>query len=135
MLGKITIITPPDKIFNLNLNYALVCPTLPVKQQLQTILSKSVDDYNIFIYENDEIDIDWLICVSYMSDIVIIDVDNCNAITSKFITFLLAHPNVYYITNDELTPYKLISKNRIFNLDWLIDNLNDSTEDTGEDDE
>lgn len=136
-LGQITIISPPDKIFNLNVSYLLICPSLHVKQQFQTILSKSIDDLNVFIYENDEIDIDWLLSVSFMVDVVIIDVDNCNDITKQFITFLLAQPNVHYITNDELTPYNLISKNRIYNLDWVAEQLqkNIDDEDNEEDDD
>ena len=136
-LGQITIISPPDKIFNLNVSYLLICPSLHVKQQFQTILSKSIDDLNVFIYENDEIDIDWLLSVSFMVDVAIIDVDNCNDITKQFITFLLAQPNVHYITNDELTPYNLISKNRIYNLDWVAEQLqqNIDDEDNEEDDD
>ena len=87
-LGKITIITPPDKIFNLSLGYLLVCPSLHVKQQFQSILSKSIDDLNVFIFENDETDIDWLLSVSHMVDVVIVDVDNCNQIVKLFISFL-----------------------------------------------
>jgi len=136
-LGQITIISPPDKIFNLNVSYLLICPSLHVKQQFQTILSKSIDDLNVFIYENDENDIDWLLSVSFMVDVVIIDVDNCNDITKQFITFLLAQPNVHYITTDELTPYNLISKNRIYNLDWVAEQLqqNIDDEDNDEDDD
>lgn len=135
-LGKITVITPPDKIFNINVSYLLVSPSLNVKQQFQSILSKSIDDINVFIYENDENDIDWLLCVSYMVDSVIIDIDNCNDLTQKFVSFLLAQPNAHYITNDEITPYGLISKNRIYNLDWITEQLqNEIDDDEIEDDE
>ena len=133
-LGRITVITPPDKLFNLNVSYLLVSPSLHVKQQFQSILSKSIDDLNVFIYENSEIDIDWLLSVSFMVDVVIIDVDNCNTTTREFITFLLAQPNVHYITNDEITPYNLISKNRIFNLDWIAEQLQNEIDEEDEDD-
>lgn len=123
-LGKITIITPPDKIFNINVSYLLVSPSMHVKHQFQSILSKSLDDLNIFIYEEDEHDIDWLLSVSHMVDIVIIDIDNCNSLTKFFISFILAQPNVFYITSDEITPFNLISKNRIYNLDWITDEIN-----------
>ena len=63
-------------------------------------------------------------------EIIIIDVDNCDAITSQFITFLLAHPNSYYITNDDTIPYNLISKNRIYNLDWIIEKIKQDEDDT-----
>jgi hypothetical protein len=63
-LGKITVITPPDKLFNLNLSYLLVKPSTIVKQQFQTILSKSIDDLNVFIYDNTEDDIGWMLSVA-----------------------------------------------------------------------
>jgi hypothetical protein len=50
-LGKITLITPPDRLFNINLSYLLVKPSNYVKEQFQTILSKSVDDLNVYIFE------------------------------------------------------------------------------------
>jgi len=129
-LGRITVVTPPDKIFNLNLSYLLVSPTLTVKHQFQSILSRSIDNLNVFIYEDNETDIDWLLSVSHIVDCVIIDIDNCNSTTKEFVTFLLAQPNVHYITNNEITPYNLISKNRIFNLDWIAEQLqNDIDED------
>lgn len=132
-LGRITVVTPPDKIFNLNISYLLVSPTLNVKHQFQSILSKSIDDLNVFIYEENETDIDWLLSVSYMVDCVIIDIDNCNSTTREFVTFLLAQPNVHYITNNEITPYNLISKNRIFNLDWIAEQLQNNIEEDEDD--
>ena len=133
-LGRITIVTPPDKIFNINVSYLLVSPSMHVKQQFQSILSNSIDDLNVFIYEQDESDIDWLLSVSHMVDVVIIDVDTCNQLTRSFVSFLLAQPNVFYITSDELTPYNLISKNRIYNLDWVAEELNNDINE-GEDDD
>lgn len=128
-LGKITVITPPDKLFNLNLSYLLVKPSVYVKQQFQAILSKSIDDLNIFMFEHEETDISWMLSVSQQVDVVIVDVDNCDPITRQFITFLIAQPNAHYITSDEITPYNLISKNRIYNLDSIVEQLTDPEED------
>jgi hypothetical protein len=133
-LGKITVITPPDKLFNLTLSYLLVCPSIQVKEQFQTILSKSIDDLNVFIFNNEETDISWLLSVAQQVDVVIIDVDNCDPITHKFITFMLAQGNVHYITNDEITPYNLISKNRIYDLESIVEQLQDE-EDTDDSEE
>ena len=94
-LGKITVITPPDKLFNLNLSYLLVKPSNTVKQQFQTILSKSIDDLNIFIYDEEETDISWLLSVAQQVDVVIIDIDHCDPTTKSFVTFMLAQPNVH----------------------------------------
>lgn len=128
-LGKITLITPPDKLFNLNLSYLLVKPSITVKEKFQTILSQVLDDINVFVYDADDNDISWLLSVSQTVDCVIIDVDNCDYITKQFITFMLAHPNAYYITNEDFIPYNLISKNRIYDLDWVIDKINEEEED------
>lgn len=134
-LGKITLITPPDKLFNLNLSYLLVKPSNHIKQQFQTILSQSIDDINVFIYDNEDNDISWLLGIAHQVDVVILDIDNCDAITQKFVTFLLAQPNCHYITNDEITPYNLISKNRIYNLDWIVEQIiNNEEEDDDTDD-
>lgn len=133
-LGKINLITPPDKLFNLNMSYLLVKPSVHVKQQFQTILSHSPEELNVFIFDQEETDISWLLSVAMQVDITIIDVDNCDPMTKQFITFLLAQPNTHYITNDELTPYGLISKNRIYNLDWIVEQLLDE-ESANENDE
>jgi hypothetical protein len=128
-LGKITVITPPDKLFNLTLGYLLVCPSQHVKEQFQTILSQSIDDVNVFIYDETETDISWMLSVAQQVDVVIIDVDNCDPITHKFITFMLAQGNVHYITKDDTTPYNLISKNRIWDLDFIVEQLKEQEDD------
>jgi len=133
-LGKITLITPPDKLFNLNLSYLLVKPSNHIKQQFQTILSQSIEDLNVFIYDNDDIDTSWMLSIAQQVEVVIIDIDNCDPITQKFVTFMLAQSNAYYITNDDTTPYKLISKNRIYNLDWIVEQITDHEEEDNDDD-
>lgn len=132
-LGKITVITPPDKLFNLTLSYLLVKPSVHVKQQFQTILSQSIDDLNVFIYDQDDTDVSWMLSVAHQADCVIIDVDNCDPTTKQFITFMLAQPNSYYITNDEITPYNLISKNRIYDLDQIVEKFKNEEEDDDDD--
>ena len=84
------------------------------------MLFRSIEEVNIFIYEQDDIDVDWLLSVAHMVDAVILDIDNCSDTTLKFISFLLAMPNTHYFTTDEITPYKLISKNRIYDLNWMV---------------
>ncbi len=134
-LGKINLITPPDKLFNLNPGYLLIKPSTKVKMQFQTILSKSIDDLNVYIYDAEEADIEWMLSVSQQADFIIIDIDNCDPVTKQFVSFLLAQPNTYYLTNDEITPWGLISRNRIYNLDWIAEVLNDTDEDTDEEDD
>ena len=113
----------------MNLSYLLVKPSNLVKEQFQTILSHSNDDLNVFIYDTDDHDIGWMLSVAHQTDCIIIDIDNCDTITQKFITFLLAQPNANYITTDEITPYNLISKNRIYSLDEIVKQMSEGDED------
>ena len=108
-------------------------PSMTVKQQFQTILSLSIDDLNVFIYDSEENDVDWLLSVANQVDVVIIDIDHCDYVTKQFVTFMLAQSNCHYITNDEVTPYNLISKNRIYSLDEIVERIIDDNEE--EDDE
>jgi len=130
-LGKITLITPPDQLFNMNLSYLLVKPSNIVKEQFQTILSRTIDDLNVFVFDNDDTDIGWMLSTAHQVDCIIVDIDNCDSITQKFATLLLAQPNTHYLTNDEITPYKLISKNRIYSLDEIVKQITE--EDDGSD--
>jgi hypothetical protein len=134
-LGKITLITPPDKLFNMNMSYLLIKPSQVVKEQMQTILSRSVDDINIFVFDEEDNDISWMLSIAQQVDRIFIDIDNCDPITQKFVTFILAQPNANYITTDETTPYGLISKNRIYNLDQIVEQLKDTEGDIDDDEQ
>lgn len=131
-LGKINLITPPDNLFNMNPGYLFVKPSTKIKMQFQTLLSAMQDDVNVYMYDTDEADIAWMLGVSQQVDFIIIDIDNCDTITKNFISFILAQPNAYYITNDEVTPWNLISKNRIYNLDWILEAIKEEDEDDDE---
>jgi len=134
-LGKINLITPPDKLFNNNLGYLLVKPSNHVKQQFQAILSQNFEEVNVYVFDENEHDIGWLLSTAVQSDVIIIDVDNCDPVTQKFVTFMLSLPNTHYITNDEITPYGLISKNRIYNLDWIAEQLTENEDDEGDEED
>jgi len=134
-LGRITLITPPDKLFNMSLSYLIVKPSNAVKEQFQTILSHMVEDVNVFMFDQDDYDIDWLLSVAQQVEVIIIDIDNCDPITKLFVSCLLAHPNSHYITLDDTVPYKLISKNRIYNLDWLAEQIKNAVEQQDEEDD
>lgn len=131
IIGKINLITPPDKLYNSNMSYLLVKPSTKIKLQLQTMLQDCKEDVNVYVYDENENDIDWLLGVAQIVDFVIVDIDNCDNITKLFATLLLTQSNTHYITTDEITPYRLISRNRIYNLEWLEEVLNS----TGDDEE
>ena len=131
-LGKLNLITPPDKLFNQNINYLLIKPSTEIKIQFQQILSQLIDDINVFIFDEKESDMDWMLSVAHQCDAVIIDIDNCDPVTKNFVSYLVSMPYCHYITTDELTPWNLISKNRIYNLDILIQEDEDKEEEDEE---
>ena len=133
--GKINLITPPDTLFNMNPGYLLVKPSTKLKMQFQTLLSAVDDDINVYVYDTDEVDIAWMLNAANSSDWIIIDIDNCDPITKNFISLLLSQPHAYYMTNDEITPWGIISRNRIYNLDWIIEALKEANDDEEDDDE
>jgi hypothetical protein len=132
-LGNINLITPPDKLYNANVSYMLIKPSTKVKMQFQNLLSKIEEDINVYVFDDIETDIDWLLSVSQTSDFVIVDIDNCDSQTKLFIALILTQPNAHYMTSDEITPWHLISKKRIYNLDWINEVLDKDDEDEDED--
>lgn len=134
-LGRINLITPPDKLYNSNISYLLVKPSTKIKLQFQNMLTEVDEDINVYVFDDAENDIDWMLGVAQIATFVIVDIDNCDPLTKLFVSVLLTQPNTHYITSDEITPYKLISRNRIYNFDWLNEVLNstgDDEEDTNE---
>jgi len=130
---RINLITPPDKLFNLSVGILLIKPSNNLKISFQDLLAKIDDDLNVFIFDQDDFDIGWLLDVSNQADFIIIDIDNCDELTKKFISFIIAQPNVHYITNDNVTPWHLINRNRIYNLDWIKEKFKNEDEDESED--
>jgi hypothetical protein len=127
-IGKINLITAPDRLYNSNISYLLVKPSAKLKIQFQHNLKQIDDDVNVYIFDDTETDIDWLLSVGKIADFIIVDIDNCDYQTKLFISLLLIQPNSYYLTSDESTPWSLISRNRIFNLDWVLEVLNGDDE-------
>ena len=126
--GKINLITPPDRLYNSNLSYLLVKPSTKLKLQFQSKLSQIDEDVNVYVFDDQELDIDWLLSVSQSADFTIIDIDNCDNLTILFVALILTQSNAYYYTSDETTPWHLISRNRMYNMDWIQEVLNDDEE-------
>lgn len=133
-LGKINVITPPDKLFNDNPSILLVKPTNELKQHFQKYISQVLEELNVFVFDENEMDIEWLLSIHHYCDVTVIDIDNCDPITRSFVTFMIKQTDTYYITKDEITPYGLISKNRIYDLDSIpfFKTIEDPEEDNDE---
>jgi len=127
-LGKINLITPPDVLINLADSFLLIKPSLTVKQQFQSILSQLDSDVNVFLFDENDHDIEWMLSVAQQVDTIVVDLDNCDPLTKQFATVIMIQPNTYYFTNDMVTPYKLINRNRIYDFNWVRPETEDEEE-------
>jgi hypothetical protein len=125
-MTKINVITPPDVIHNKSTSFLLVQPSVGVRDQFQNLLKKFNSPMNIYLYDpkdDEERKYDWLLNISRFVDYTILDIDNLDTIERNLATYFVSLPNTFYLTNDEVTPYNILSVNRIYNLDWLYDKL------------
>lgn len=119
-MNNIVIITPPDVLNNDAFNICLIHPRKELKDILHTILTKVKINVNVFLYElSTDYDVEWLLNVVKFSDVVLLDLDNCDVLTKIFSSHIIAQPSTFYLTNDNYTPYNIISKNRVYDFAWL----------------
>jgi len=124
-MHKITVITPPDKVFNNNFSFLLVYPNSDVKQQFQQLIANIDHPFNVYYYEQEELDhnVDWLLSLVKMTECVIFDVDNTPAKIRTLASYIIAQNNTFWLTNDNDTYYNKLSTNRIYNLDFIKDKI------------
>lgn len=119
-MSDITVITPPDFLANNNFKLMLINPGSEIRHSLNNLLAKNNKPIDIYLYEDVEsTNLDWVLQNVESSDIVVVDVDNCGSILKNLVSYIISKPRTFYLTNDEVTPYNIISNNRIYDLDWL----------------
>ena len=127
-MTSINVITPPDVLHNQAVSILLVQPSETLRKQLQNVLTRYKKAINIYVYDpqvEEERTISWLLNLAKMCDYTILDLDNTTITERNFASYLISLPTTFYLTNDVVTPYNLISVNRIYDLDWLLPKLNE----------
>lgn len=127
-MTTINVITPPDVLHNQAISILVVQPSERIRLQIQAIIESFDKPINIYLYDpavQEQRNIAWLLNISKIVDYTILDLDNATVVERNFASYLISLPNVFYLTNDETTPYNLISVNRIYDLDWLKPKLNE----------
>ena len=127
---KINLITPPDKLHNNNLTFLLVYPSSDTKSQFQNLIENFEGTINVYLYECVETDpaLDWLLDIVKYSNYVVLDIDNFPPLHTNIISYILGNQNVFWLTKGENIVYNTISKNRIYNLDWLYNQIGGNIE-------
>lgn len=125
-MTDVTLITPPDKLFNNAYSILLINPSAEIRQGISDMLGAASKVVNVYLFDdNTSNDIAWLLETMQQAQMTILDLDNSGSATRNFASFIMAHPKTFYLTNDQLTPYNLISANRIYDVDWLLNILNE----------
>lgn len=125
-MSSINIITPPDFLYNQALSFLLVRPSKEIRVQFENLLKKYKDPLNVYLYDpqvEEEVDYKWLLAATKIVDYTILDIDNLNPIERNLCGYFISLHNTFYLTKDEVTPYNMLSVNRIYNLDWLYDKI------------
>lgn len=117
-MNEITLITPPDKLFNKACSILLVYPSDNTKTECQQILKQSNLHLNLYLYDINTEDhyYDWLLDIHRIVDLCFIDIDNLPLEIKSIESFLISFPNTYYKTNGENILYNKISLNRLYSL-------------------
>lgn len=123
-MHKINIVTAPDQLFNDSFEILLLYPSKTLQNELQQkFLTHFEDDTNIYLYDKDRYDadeIDWVLQVFKSVDAVIVDVDNTAPFFREMLAYMIGKNKTYWLTNAEKSVYNHISKQRVYNLDFLV---------------
>lgn len=126
-MNEIALITPPDFLYNDAFAILLVCPSSDTKHTLNSVLLSTDAALNVMIYETPEDGFhqaEWLLNAVKLADCAILDLDNCDTMVRQFASHIIAQPKTFYLTNDNTTPYNLISKSRVYDFAWLETYIN-----------
>lgn len=119
-MSDITLITSPDKVYTQEYSFLLIYPSSIVKEQFQNFLAQIEMPSHVYLYENkDDHEVEWLLDVFHIVDTVIIDIDNCEKTIRDLTSYFIAKDKTYWLTNGTGNYYNVISKNRVFDLDFL----------------
>jgi len=119
-MPDITLITPPDKLYNDQPSVLLVNPSDVVKNDLNEALKDTDLNINLYLYENGPLG--WLIDVAQSVDHIILDID---AMRDQWIVgYLLNLSKTFYLTNQADSVYNIINVNRIYDINQFIEGVN-----------
>jgi len=117
----INVITPPDVLHNQAKSILAIQPSEETRLKLQNAIADLDQPLNLYLYDATITgnNISWMLNIARLSDYIIIDLDKMNRDERQFASYLISLPQSFYLTNDEITPYNLLSANKIYDLDWL----------------
>ena len=122
-MSKINLITPPDILHNKNKSILCVSLDNENRKSLQNVIAKVQENLNIYIFDNDITEIDWLLNLHKICDVCIVNLDNLPQEIRTIMSYLISFDNTYWLTKGEQIMYNKISSNRIFELDQIKEKI------------
>jgi|TARA_B110000977_G_C10956137_1_gene446654 hypothetical protein len=123
-MSDIKLVTPPDRLYTQEYSFLLIYPSLIVKDQFQQLLADIDMHVHVYLYEPDgEQEYEWLLDTFNQVDTVILDIDNCETTIRSLAGYFIAKDKTYWLTKGDNPVYNIISKSRIYNLDFLSDKI------------
>ena len=118
----LNLITSPDKLFNKTPSLLLVNPSDIIKENFNSLATKFESDVNLYLYENIEEEISWLLEVAQSVDYIVLDIDNTKD-HHWIIGYLLGFNNTFWLTNGSESVYNIINNNRIYELNQFMEGV------------
>ena len=119
----LNLITSPDKLFNDDPSLLLVNPSDIIKENFNHYAQQFENNVNLYLYENSETDLRWLLEVAEIVDYIVLDIDNTK-VTPWIIGHLLGFGKTFYLTNTPESVYNIINNNRIYELKQFMEGVN-----------
>lgn len=118
----LNLITSPDKLFNDNPSLLLVNPSDSIKENFNHFAQQFESNVNLYLHENTEDNISWLIEVAQVVDHIVLDIDNTK-VAPWIIGYLLGFGKTFYLTNTPESVYNVINNNRIYELKQFMEGV------------
>lgn len=120
-MSDIVLVTPPDKVYYDQPIFLLIYPSKIIKTEFQDIIGSFNQPATVYLYEQIEEDHypEWLLDVFQQADYVILDIDNCPSLIRSMVSYFVGKNKTYWLTNGSDNLYNVISKNRVYSLDFL----------------
>ena len=112
MANKITLVTPPDVILNRVQTILLITPSADIKNSLEYFLSTIKANMTVYLYDENQHDLKWLLSIAVRANAVIVDCDNAPEDLSHFLSYIISMPNTYYRITNPKVDFLLINPNR-----------------------
>lgn len=118
----LNLITSPDKLFNTDASLLLVNPSDTLKENFNFHAKDFEANVNLYLYENNESELGWVLDVAQSVDYIVLDIDNTK-VNHWIIGHLLDFGKTFYLTNAPESMYNIVNVNRIYELKQFMEGV------------